>query len=103
QFAHAAAGRTKRANRIAVTAKDLNTVVAGVGNIEVAVRPQRQGPCAREFAGTGARTAPALDERAVGSELGNPAVLAKFRHIVITVGVLYDVADVTELSGLRSG
>src|SRR5205823_3114247 len=87
----------------AVAGKHLNPVVAGVGDVEVAVRAERQRPRAGEPARLAPRAAPAFDEVPVGIELADALILAEFGNVKVTVLVLDDVADVAELPRRGTG
>ena len=70
-------GVPQKPNQVAVAREDLDAMVAGVRDVEVAVGPERQGANAGELARLRSRRAPALDELAVGIELGDALVFAE--------------------------
>ncbi len=75
-------------NERTVAGEDLDAVVAGVGDIQVAVRAQGQRPGPAELPRLGARAAPALHELAVRVELADALVLPELGDVVVAVCIL---------------
>src|SRR5205823_6422042 len=71
------AGRAPITQQFSVAAEDLDAVIAGVGDVEIAVGADREGTGPRELPGLRAGAAPALHESAFAVELGNALVLAE--------------------------
>src|SRR5439155_70449 len=101
QLSRFRAGRAPVTEQFAVAAEDLDAVIACVGDVEVAVRPDGEGAGPRELSGLRAGAAPALHQSAFAVELGNALVLAELGDVVEAVGVLHHVADVAKLPRLR--
>src|SRR5437868_12500360 len=68
------------ADEHAVGGEDLDAVVAGVGQVEIAVRPERHSADTGELADLRAGAAPAFDELPLGIELGDALVVAELRE-----------------------
>src|SRR5262249_37946742 len=98
-----AARLSKDAHQFAFPGEHLDAVVAGVGDVEVAVRAEGQGASAGELAGFGAGAAPAFHELAVLVELADALVLAELGDVVKTVLVLHHVADVVQVARFGAG
>src|SRR5947209_11701827 len=98
QLPRSTARRAEEPYQRPVAREDLDAMVAGVGDVEVAVRTQRQRPDARELTRLRTGSAPALDELAVGRELADAVRVVELRDIVEAVGIDDRVGDVAELA-----
>src|SRR5207247_2381242 len=78
--------------------EDLHAMIAGVGHVQVAVRPEGHGADPGKLARLRSRRAPAHQELSVRVELADPLILAELRNVVVAVVVLQGIADVTELT-----
>src|SRR5262249_47077675 len=75
----------------------LDAVIAGIGNIEIAVRPESQGTDARELARFGPRSAPTTHEFPIAIEFADAFIFAEFGDIIEAILVLNRIADIAEL------
>src|SRR5205807_7670359 len=73
-------------------------MVAGVGDVKVAVGAERHGADAGELAFLDAGRAPAMVERAVGLQFGNAVIITPLGDVEIAGLVANGIADVAEQS-----